>query len=271
MVAEHRKRNFPEELLASTFAISSWGNGIVAIFAGFLAQASSDVAGDIGPFQLAIALTILTTFFILFWSENYGQSSGQNTSLMSDVKQAYNYIIKRPEVLCLGLSQALFEGAMYTFVFLWVPTLLTVNTGSLPTGLVFSCFMLALTIGGKLFSLLLGIFPGGAEGLSVFVYILAACAMLIPIYSYEFWSILIGFLVFESAVGIFNSCSGTLRSKYYPDAMQSSIMSVFRLPLNLLVVGGTRLSAIASTDVNVIMNYNFFKNLFEKFIILFFN
>ena len=38
MVSEHRKRGFPEEWLAGTFAISSWGNGVVAILAGFLAQ-----------------------------------------------------------------------------------------------------------------------------------------------------------------------------------------------------------------------------------------
>lgn len=72
MVSEHRKRGFPEELLASTFAISSWGNGIVAIAAGILAQLASDYAGDIGPFQLAIALTVISLFLILFWRENYG-------------------------------------------------------------------------------------------------------------------------------------------------------------------------------------------------------
>ena len=41
MVSEHRKRGYPEELLASTFAISSWGNGIMAIIAGLLAQVSA--------------------------------------------------------------------------------------------------------------------------------------------------------------------------------------------------------------------------------------
>ena len=41
MVSEHRKRGFSEELLSSTFAISSWGNGVMAIFAGILAQVAS--------------------------------------------------------------------------------------------------------------------------------------------------------------------------------------------------------------------------------------
>ena len=32
-----------------------------------------DYAGDIGPFQLAIALTALSMVVIFFWRENYGQ------------------------------------------------------------------------------------------------------------------------------------------------------------------------------------------------------
>ena len=41
MVSQHRKHQFPEQLLADTFSIASWGNGIVAIIAGILAQVST--------------------------------------------------------------------------------------------------------------------------------------------------------------------------------------------------------------------------------------
>ncbi len=136
-------------------------------------------------------------------------------------------------------------------VFMWVPTLISVNPegyGSLPTGLVFSAFMLAMTIGGMLFAILLPIFPGGAEGLCVMVFIVAAGAMFTPIYYFDFWSMLYAFLVLEAMVGMFNSCGATLRARYYPDSMQSSIMSVFRLPLNILVVIGTNLANKASNE-----------------------
>ena len=43
MVSEHRKRGFDESWLASTFSISSWGNGFGAILAGLMAQVA---AGD---------------------------------------------------------------------------------------------------------------------------------------------------------------------------------------------------------------------------------
>lgn len=41
MVSEHRKRGFEESWLASTFSISSWGNGFGAILAGLLAQVAA--------------------------------------------------------------------------------------------------------------------------------------------------------------------------------------------------------------------------------------
>jgi len=127
-------------------------------------------------------------------------------------------------------------------VFMWVPSLLAVTGGSLPTGLVFSSFMLSMTLGGMLFGLLMPVFPGGAEGLCIFVYLVAAMSMGIPVFYFDFWSVLIAFLVLEAMVGMFNSCGAILRSRYYPEGIQSSVMSVFRLPLNLVVVIGTKLT-----------------------------
>lgn len=77
MVAEHRKMKFDENSLMSTFSIASWGNGVMAIGAGFIAQYSVTNLGqgDIGPFQVAIALTIVCLVLILlWWDENYGSS-----------------------------------------------------------------------------------------------------------------------------------------------------------------------------------------------------
>lgn len=129
----------------------------------------------------------------------------------------------------------------------------------LPTGLVFSCFMLAMTLGGMLFSALLGAMVGSAAGageddvstetrclnrLCVGIYVVSAAAMAIPVlYPADFTVLMACFLVLEAMVGMFNAGSGTLRSVYYIEAHQSSIISVFRIPLNLLVVCGTVLTS----------------------------
>lgn len=44
------------------------------------------------------------------------------------------------------------------------------------------------------------------------------------------------FLVFETAVGLYFPSIGTLRSKYVPDAHKGTMVNLFRIPLNLIVI-----------------------------------
>jgi predicted MFS family arabinose efflux permease len=130
---------------------------------------------------------------------------------------------------------------------MWVPTLLSLSGGYMPTGLIFSCFMVAMTIGGALSSLALSHFPQlSSEALCLTVYAASAAAMAVPVLAFDFWPVFIAFLGLETMQGVFNSSGAQLRSKYYPENLRSSIMTVFRLPLNLLVVVGTKLSESAS-------------------------
>lgn len=145
---------------------------------------------------------------------------------------------------------------------MWVPTLLELIQGvhesdSLPTGLVFSSFMLSMSAGGLLFSLLHHYVPGGSLTLCLLVYFLSAVSMTIPIYSFEFWIVFISFLFLEGLLGIFNSCGATLRSIYYPENVQSSVMSIFRFPLNALVVIGTLLTNNAKNRQEIQQVYYF--------------
>lgn len=216
-----------------------------------------------------MVLSFITLLLILPWRENYGEEHDQGDkgggagSIFDSISRSLVVVARDRAILCLGLSQAFFEGAVFTFgapasfmrlpvsffpfcaVFMWVPALLQVSQGAqLPTGLVFSCFMLSMTLGGMLFGLALPWVP--AETLSIFLYLTAAAAMAVPIVKFEFWWIFVAFLVIEAMVGMFGSCGATLRSKYYPESMQSSIMTVFRLPLNVLVVVGTKLTDTAN-------------------------
>ena len=118
---------------------------------------------------------------------------------------------------------------------------------ALPTGLVFASFMLAMSLGGLLFGLLVPLVPGGAQTLCIAVYLLSALAMAVPAGSFSFVAVYVSFLTLEAMVGMFNSCGAALRSRFYPEAQQSTLMSLFRLPLNLLVVAGTLLTSRAGS------------------------
>jgi MFS family permease len=208
MNSEHRKRGFPEAWVADTFAKASFINGLSAIIAGILAQVCADAAGEIGPFQAAIALTALALVFVAFWPENYGGSDGGDDS---ETKAAAWDLIKTDrKALLLGTVNALFEGSMYSFVFMWVPTMIgALKGGSLPTGLVFASLMCCISLGGVLFSpsMLLSIPP--AEHVGVGCFLVGALALLVPVFTNDVVPVLGAFLVFETCVGIFQPCGAS--------------------------------------------------------------
>mmetsp|Transcript_45752 Transcript_45752/g.99372 ORF Transcript_45752/g.99372 Transcript_45752/m.99372 type:complete len:464 (+) Transcript_45752:49-1440(+) len=253
MVTEHRKRGFPEEWIGQTFGHGAVWNGVMAIAAGFLAQVSADWFGDIGPFQLAIALTILAGALILSWRENYGGGHDESSSGDSGFSGAWSAVMGNKKLLLVGSVYALFEGAMYTFVFNWVPTLARAlgDWGKMAAvqGLLFSCLMAAISIGGEVYNFSFRIAP--VEVIGVVVFGVAAACMAVPTYcdlygcgdnDATFRLVFVAFLGFEMCVGAFQPCIATHRSKYVPDQLQSTINNLFRFPLNMLVATGTMLS-----------------------------
>jgi len=240
MVAEHRKQGFPDGWVADTFGKASFINGLSAIIAGILAQVAADQLGEIGPFKVAIALTALALCFVIFWPENYGGGSGEDTGTK---KEAWKLVTTDRKAFLLGSVNALFEGSMYSFVFMWVPTMLSVLKGSsLPTGLVFASMMTCISLGGLLFSPAMLLSFAKAEHVGVGCFFVGALALLVPVFYTDIVPVLGAFLVFETCVGIFQPCGGVLRSKVIPDNLQGSVMNMFRIPLNSLVVVGTLLT-----------------------------
>lgn len=57
------------------------------------------------------------------------------------------------KVICLGLIQSLFEGAMYVFVLEWTPALTDASPDQIPHGYIFASFMVAIMMGSSIFNL----------------------------------------------------------------------------------------------------------------------
>jgi len=243
MNAEHRKRGFPQEWVADTFGKASFINGLSAIVAGILAQFACDAMGEIGPFKVAIALTALALVFVVWWPENYGGKEG-GTAEENDTKAlAWTKITTDRKVFLMGSVNALFEGSMYSFVFMWVPTMMGALKGSpLPSGLVFACLMCCISLGGALFSPSLLLSLAKAEYIGVGCFVVGAMALAVPVFTESLVPVFGAFLVFETCVGVFFPCGGVLRSQVIPDELTGSVTNMFRLPLNSLVVIGTLLT-----------------------------
>ncbi|KAF4350889.1 hypothetical protein F8388_008071 [Cannabis sativa] len=144
LVAEHNKRGFEQQWLSITFSKAIFlGNDLVAIVAGLLGNLLVDSLslGPVAPFDdascfLAIGMAVLLSS----WSENYGNPS-ESKDLLTQFRVAAVAIASDEKMALLGAIQSLFEGSMYTFVFLWTPALIP-NDEDIPHGFIFATFIL---------------------------------------------------------------------------------------------------------------------------------
>jgi MFS transporter, MFS domain-containing protein family, molybdate-anion transporter len=232
MVSEHINRKFPKKDVEQTFGLMFMWNGLVAIASGFLAQIVVAVfKHPVAPFDLSALFLISGSIFIYFsWPENYGDES---VPMIQQFSEAYSAIRKDKNVFFVGLMQALFEGAMYTFVFLWTPALSTKEGETIPHGLIFSSFMTASSLGGSLFGFLVK--RGSLKSIMPKIFAAAVACMSVPVFSSNEDLIMLAFILFEVVVGVFWPTIGSLRAEYVPENCRATVTNVFRIPLNLIV------------------------------------
>jgi len=228
MVSEHRRQNFPQELLDDTFAKATLCNSGSAILAGLLAQATADRFGYLAPYMTAIIpLTIGMVICERSWATD---SSKCGRSVFAEFQEGIDSMTYNMWIL--GVTQSLFLGAMYTFVFLWTPAM-NVSDKDIPHGLVFSIFMVMISIGSAIFKRV-------ALHVDKIPYVIfGGGALLMGIVS---WSMeqktttFISFALFELICGVMFPTFGSLRATYIPSEHRTTIMNVYRIPLNVFVV-----------------------------------
>ncbi|KAJ7544041.1 hypothetical protein O6H91_09G062700 [Diphasiastrum complanatum] len=253
LVAEHFKRGFEPQWLSLTFSKAIFlGNGLIAIISGLLANTLAGTLGlgPVSPFDAAaFGLTIGLVLICFTWSENYGDPSEDKT-LIAQFKAAATIIAADEKIALLGAIQSLFEGSMYTFVFLWTPAL-SPNDQEIPHGFIFATLMLASMLGSSLASRLMTRMTLRVETYMQVVFFVSAVSLLMPILVNQFMGIssddqggtmsasgrvlLLSFCVFEVCIGIFWPSIMKMRSQYIPEDSRSTIMNFFRIPLNLFV------------------------------------
>eukprot|EP00775_Hariotina_reticulata_P009733 gene9733-9891_t len=262
-VAAHAQAGFDSSLLSDLFTKAVFlGNGLMAIAAGLVGNVLVEDLGlgPVAPFDAAIVVLVLGGIAIqLTWEENYGDK-GSTRPLAAQFKQALQIIRQDLRVALLGASQALFEASMYTFVFLWTPALSPAGE-KLPHGFIFATFMTASMVGTALAGRLMG--HTRLEVLMQAVFYCSAVCLFVPVLFHmdsptppqisELMlygngdedegslveplnlTALIAFCLFEVLIGMFWPSMMTLRAKYVPEELRSTIINVFRIPLNVFV------------------------------------
>ncbi|OMO79847.1 Plastocyanin-like protein [Corchorus capsularis] len=252
LVAEHNKRGFDQQWLSITFSKAIFlGNGLMAILSGLFGNVLVDSLqlGPVAPFDAASCFLAIGMIVILStWTENYGDPS-ENKDLLTQFRGAAAAIAADEKITLLGAIQSLFEGSMYTFVFLWTPAL-SPNDEDIPHGFIFATFMLSSMVGSSIASRLLAHPNPKVESYMQIVFLISSAALMLPVVtnflvppsgmkgggiSVSGCIQLIGFCTFEACVGIFWPSIMKMRSQYIPEEARSTIMNFFRIPLNIFV------------------------------------
>jgi len=242
-VYEHSERHgFPSEWIGITFSITTFWNGIIAIFAGIIANVSAETLGfgPVAPFVVALLPLVLCGVLVTrTWEENYGN---RKNNFSTSCLEGLRIIFRDRQVLLLGTIQSLLESCMYIFVFLWTPVLETQDY-HLPLGMIFSCFMVCIMVGSSLFSILKN--KGHSEAMMLkYCLALMASAMAVCCYSARPGASVSdkvisfsAFIALEVAIGMYFPTISYLRSQVIPESHRANVMNWFRVPMNCLTCG----------------------------------
>ncbi|XP_074660207.1 molybdate-anion transporter-like [Tubulanus polymorphus] len=235
-VHEHLESNdFPKEWIPVTFAKATVWNGVLAIIAGVVANVIAEWlhAGPVAPFILAVPCLLISGIVVMAkWDENYGKRNAHFKRSMTD---GLKCILSDQRIFLIGVIQSLFESVMYIFVFLWTPVL---SKSDPPYGVVFACFMVCIMIGSAVFHVLaskrvpvVSLLAGAVllSSISVIICVFSTHPA-DPKRSVSF----LAFLLMEIGVGIYFPAMGFVRMKIIPEQHTISVVSWFRVPLNLI-------------------------------------
>ncbi|KAI9509302.1 hypothetical protein F5148DRAFT_1012473 [Russula earlei] len=282
LVSSSSNAALQSEDLSSIMGRATLVNGFVATAAGVFSNqlVGWNNGGFRSPFVASGCLLLLAWVVISgSWSENYGGGAGAGTAQISvDIFQirrlgaAWRIVAADPVLLVLGLTQTIFEGSMYLFVFIWVPTLQesSLDPTFLPLGYIFSAFMVSMMFGSLLYTYItahwyppapssslqkhtrsasVGTLPTQGDSslvlhaqLSALVcaassVTFAACVSIgkgkgDEMEHLKFWA----FCLFEACVGMYYPVQGMLRGSLIANEHRATLSSLFRVPLNVFVV-----------------------------------
>ncbi|KAI9338822.1 hypothetical protein BDR26DRAFT_803484 [Obelidium mucronatum] len=237
MVSEHFSRGFNDTELSGTFAMATFTNGLIAILSGIIANSAVDSWGLVSPFIIAIVFFVIGLVVVMsFWNENYGESA--DPSDFASLIDAFHVVRNSYVMFATGMIQSLFEASLYIFVFMWPPALEAVSAKdtAVPYGIIFAAFMVSTMLGSVTFRFLTSQ-KWMAESILTLSLILGAISFaLFILFQHNELMLYLAFNLYEVTLGIYFPVMGIVRSQYIPESVRSSIMNLFRMPLNLIVV-----------------------------------
>lgn len=156
--------------------------------------------------------------------------------------RGWELLVESRGIRHLGLICGIFEGCMYTFVFLWTPALLEnphISKDQVPYGMIFALFMVGIMIGSCIFTTLSDVYSWDLTSILLFVlmggFVSHFTAALFC--TRNTFCTLAAFIAFEICCGIYFPVIALLKARVVPEQVRMTIYNYYRIPLNVIVVG----------------------------------
>ena len=150
------------------------------------------------------------------------------------------WVCTDPLLLVLGLTQTCFEGSMYLFVFLWVPSLQECQKSlpliPLPLGYIFSSFMISMMLGSLFYTAIVSSSRQSVVGdssltlhakLSSMICAVSATALALTVASTDERTRFYAFCLFEACVGMYYPVQGTLRGTLISNEHRATVSRTY--------------------------------------------
>mmetsp|Transcript_35480 Transcript_35480/g.76610 ORF Transcript_35480/g.76610 Transcript_35480/m.76610 type:complete len:609 (+) Transcript_35480:29-1855(+) len=247
----------PSRCVRETFRRAYTFDSLVAIASGQIGGYVARRNGPTGPFLLLPVFLLAGSVIVLFfWDENNAASPSISCAKRKKVeaggltiRDGIKEIRNDKKLLALGAVQSLFEGSMYIFVSQWPPAVSRAVARKfgenvlVPYGTVFSCFMACCMLGSTLLNVNVTAslhtdsrLEKRAMKMFAMSALSIACTMRASAMDDGLYVLVLGMFSYEACVGMYFPMMGTMRSRYLPTSHRSVIMSIYGVPLSVLVV-----------------------------------
>lgn len=145
--------------------------------------------------------------------------------------------LKKPEILCLGLTDSIYACAIQIFIFIWTPILqLTAQSKNINPGMIYICFIFSNLSQNKLLDVINHMFK-----ISYFYLMASYVAFFtfnfsIIFFVEDFTMRLICLTLINGSSGFFNPILSYIKSIIIVEEYRALIMNIFRIPLNVFVI-----------------------------------
>jgi hypothetical protein len=196
------------------------------------------------PLYLSMLLSLIAGLYILIsWNENNlkiaritNPEGIQSQSFITKIHYSWGILRKDKPLFSVGIIESSFKICISLWAFIWTPLLEETSGTFINVGVIYACFMMSKLIGCELYDGLKKILKTNTYLITLFLTV-TSCASFYIDYSIQKFNIrLISLMYFDGTLGAFVPLMSSLKSQMIPEGQRTTIMTFFRVPINVVCI-----------------------------------